>query len=377
MTDLMGPDGAARALASRPSETAAPGSTDTFFGDCVAGVPGTGTVIPATWLNRVSAQFRRLVRGSGVTENNLDDEMAARAVRSQRLNATGVVGGTANAITLTFTPAFPSEASLAHVPLRFVTLAANTGPVTLTVDGVADPLTWPDGTPLAAGDLPAGVAVEVRHDSAAYRLTMATTAPISTGGNPSYRYISSTYLSSVGSSTVTPPDGAKIGIVELWGGGGGSTASDSTNPVNGAGGGGYKRGVIPVSGGVAVAYTIGAGGAPAAFGGTGATGGTTTIGGISANGGAGSSYTSVGGGGIGGSGGTLSIGGQSGGAYQSGGSTGGGGGAAARGGSGGGSSDAGAASDGIQPGGGAGGPGTGSHAGKSGGAGAIYIEWYG
>lgn len=377
MTDLMGPDGAARSLGARPTETAAPGSADSFFGDCVAGVPGTGTVIPATWLNRVSAQFRRLIRGSGVSENNLDDEMTARAVRSQRLNATGVVGGTANAITLTFTPAFPSEASLLHVPLRFVTLSANTGPVTLTVDGVADPLTWPDGTPLAAGDLPAGVAVEVRHDSAAYRLTMATTAPISTGGNPSYRYISSTYVSTVGASTVTPPAGAKIAVVELWGGGGGSSASDATNSINGGGGGGYKRGVIAVSGGVPVAYTVGAGGTAAAYGATGGTGGTTTIGGISAIGGTGSSFSSVGPGGAGGAGGTLAIAGQSGGAYQSGGATGGAGGVAARGGPGGNSSAGGAASAGIQPGGGAGGPGSGTNAGAVGGAGAIHIEWYG
>jgi hypothetical protein len=73
----------------------------------------------------------------------------------------GVGGGTADAITVSLSPAI--TAYVKGMVIDFVTGAgANTGAVTLNINGVgAGAVTWPDGTALAAGDLPASAAVQV------------------------------------------------------------------------------------------------------------------------------------------------------------------------------------------------------------------------
>jgi hypothetical protein len=180
--DLFGPDGVTRAVATRPAEPSNPAAADSFFGDCVGGAPGTGTPIPAHWLNRITMQMRRLVRLGGLADA-YDDNLTTRAVRrAERFRlygggGVGTVGGTANAITAATTSPMPALTSgdLPGMTIWIVPTADNTGNVTFNPDGLgAAAVTWPDGTTqLAPGTLVSGRASSIRHDGTAWRLQSA------------------------------------------------------------------------------------------------------------------------------------------------------------------------------------------------------------
>lgn len=92
----------------------------------------------------------------------------------------GVAGGTADAATIA-----PSPAITAYVVgqrFQYKTgAAANTGASTLNVNGVGSGAeTWPDGTPLAAGDKPANSMIEVvvAATTPVFHLQTATRAPL-------------------------------------------------------------------------------------------------------------------------------------------------------------------------------------------------------
>lgn len=179
MANLLGPNafGASNSSATRPANTPDDSGSDTWFKDCTSATARDGTQIKAAQLNTWLALFRSLIRGGSVTEANADDAMLLRAVRSQRMNWL-TVGGTANALTLTPSPAFASLSDLVGVPLRFLTGAsANTGAVTLAVSGLtATAVTRADGAALAEGDLPAGRLILVMYDGSAFRVLAGVTA---------------------------------------------------------------------------------------------------------------------------------------------------------------------------------------------------------
>ncbi len=176
MPDLLGPSAFACDLPAvvRPPHSPSNLGSDTWFGNCSNPATEDGTEVSAEILNAFLAQTRAAIRAGGVTENNADDNMLMRAIRSQRSNFL-TAGGTGNAITLAPAPFFASLADLVGVPLTFVSTAANTGAVTLSVNGMlAQPVTWPDGTALEAGDIAsAGNTVSVRYDGGAFRLTLS------------------------------------------------------------------------------------------------------------------------------------------------------------------------------------------------------------
>jgi hypothetical protein len=250
--DLFGPDGVPRAVSVRPSEPNFPAAADSFFGNCVGGVAGTGTPIPAHWLNRVSAALRALTRNSGIADA-ADDNLLFRAVRKQGGNWL-TAGGSANAITLTPiapAPAFASLAELAFVPLRFLATADNTAAVTLNHSVLgAFALTWADGTPLQAGDIRAGQMICVIFDGIAFRLGRDT---------PSFGSVE--VFTASGAFTVKSTRPHKVTVV----GGGASGASTGTgaNPCGGGGGAGGAaiRWIRGLTIGQTVTVTVGAGGA--------------------------------------------------------------------------------------------------------------------
>jgi hypothetical protein len=88
MTDCLGAGaaGAARTLPSSDSSIlstiAYPYPDDTWFKDCVANTPGTGTPFVAEFFNRFLQQVRRVIRNAGVTVNNADDDMLWKAILS-------------------------------------------------------------------------------------------------------------------------------------------------------------------------------------------------------------------------------------------------------------------------------------------------------
>lgn len=83
--NIVGPHGAGvRETTTRPTDTASGNALDTWFEDCVAGNPNTGTKVPSVWLNKVAALFRRAIRGMGVADvesGTTSDDMLLDAIK--------------------------------------------------------------------------------------------------------------------------------------------------------------------------------------------------------------------------------------------------------------------------------------------------------
>lgn len=93
----------------------------------------------------------------------------------------GSAGGTANALTLTPSPALGGYA--AGVGLEFVSASANTGAATVNVSGLGvRNIRRQDGSALSPGDIPANALISMRFDGADFRLvtTPAGSAPSAT-----------------------------------------------------------------------------------------------------------------------------------------------------------------------------------------------------
>jgi len=76
MTNIVGPHGPGiQETTARPTDTSSGNPLDTWFAPCLSGDPNSGTRIPAVWLNKVTALFRRAIRGVGVPEAENDDDM--------------------------------------------------------------------------------------------------------------------------------------------------------------------------------------------------------------------------------------------------------------------------------------------------------------
>lgn len=284
MTDLLGPGawGAARAVTTRPGVVPANagGDPDTFAKDCTNPLAADGTENRAAHMNALLAQMRGAIRRGGVAENNADDDMLARAIRAQRANfvAAASVAGTANAITLAFSPTFTALADLVGVPLVFLAEAANTLAVTVAVDGTAaTAVTWPDGTALAAGDIANGALLTVRYDGTAFRMQQCLSPT-------QVRFLAlkrtRTVISATGAYTFTNPFSYPIlALIKAWGAGGGG--GGAVNPAGAAGGGGGGYFELPIlipAGAGAVTGSVGIGGAAGLAGGAnGGAGGNTTV----------------------------------------------------------------------------------------------------
>jgi hypothetical protein len=80
--NIVGPFGAGvNETTTRPADPDAASATDTWFQDCIGGVAGTGTKVPAVWLNKVTALFRRAIRGMGIPDDSQDDDMLLKAIQ--------------------------------------------------------------------------------------------------------------------------------------------------------------------------------------------------------------------------------------------------------------------------------------------------------
>lgn len=315
---------------------------------------------------------------SGLAESAADSRQVAEAVRSQRLNYAATVGGTANAITLTLDPPVASYGDLLGTTLTFPAAAANSGAVTISVDGLAaQGLKKQGGEDLKQGDLSPQALVSVKHDGTKFQII-----------NPvrSASFGANTQLFST-SGSFTVPAGVYELEVEVWAGGGaGGTCSIASNGGGGGGGGGgYARKRIAVTPGNVIPVTVGLGGTGGGAGNVqSGSGGSSSFGAhCSASGGQGGygpqhpTNPAFGGNGGGGTGGDI----NSSGGYASGGGTGasntfgGDGGSASFGGAAGGGTQ-GLSAGGARPGGGGGGAGSATtNVGASGAAGYVLVRW--
>lgn len=84
--DLIGPGafGASNAVTARPA--VAPdnttGASDTWFKNCSSATSRDGTTIEEGYLNFLLAQIRRAIRGMGIAESNVDDDMLLKAIQA-------------------------------------------------------------------------------------------------------------------------------------------------------------------------------------------------------------------------------------------------------------------------------------------------------
>jgi len=256
MVNLLGPGafGCARPAIARPpfDPLNAPGDQDDWFKDCTSELARDGTEWRAAPLNAILAVLRAAIRKSGVAVSNLDDDLLARAIRSQGLNFT-TASGTANALTLTLNSPIASYAAAAGMPIRFVAAHSNTGAATVSIDGLGHiPIVRPLGQPVQQGDMIGGRIVDAILTGTVLQLTGLT------------QNLTAGYFgwATAGSYTWTVPAGVYWIALEVAGGGGGGAGANGNLVFAGGGGGasGVALSVLPVTPGDVLTVTVGAGG---------------------------------------------------------------------------------------------------------------------
>lgn len=86
-TNIFGPHGPGiNEVFERPPQTDSNSSTDSWFGPCIDGDPNTGTKVSYRWLNFMTANMREAVRGMGVTESEVDDQLLLKCFQSVTAN---------------------------------------------------------------------------------------------------------------------------------------------------------------------------------------------------------------------------------------------------------------------------------------------------
>lgn len=200
----------------------------------------------------------------------------ARAIQSQKMNYQ-VAGGTGDALTATLTPTPANLTALIGMPIRVMTNAANTGAVTLNVNGLgAKPVVYNDGSAVAAGDFVAGTILSLQYDGTSFKWLAVTAQAV----RRLSRKLNRTVISSTGSYSFTVPAGIYTVTIKLWGAGGGGGGANIGTPggaASGGGGGAYTAITLAVTPGSTITGTIGVGGTGGTTGGVnGTSGGDTT-----------------------------------------------------------------------------------------------------
>lgn len=165
----------------------------------------TGTTISSTWANNTLSDIATALTASiandgqtpitanlpmstfkhtGVGNASARTDYAATGqVQDGSFIYVATVGGTADAITLTPSPAI--TAYVAGQTFRFIASGANTGATTVNISAVgAKNITKNGTTALAAGDIPSGAIVEIVYDGTQFQITKIKQGTASTIDTP-------------------------------------------------------------------------------------------------------------------------------------------------------------------------------------------------
>lgn len=215
MTDLMGPANALNAVTARPPESRVFGSADTFFKDCSSALAKDGTALTSSFFNGVLQQLRRAIRGQSVGEDNADDDMLLKAIRSSGIRW-GTASGTATDLVLAASPTVASVYAGLAVAVKLS--ADSTGPLTLKVDGTdVKNVTWSDGSAVSAGDLKIGGVMFVIYDGAKYQIVnyrppATQFVPFAYKGGLETTWIDGTHIS-IAPGAAASSDGAALIVI--------------------------------------------------------------------------------------------------------------------------------------------------------------------
>ncbi|WNJ89180.1 hypothetical protein [Bosea sp. 685] len=247
--------------------------------DTVAGVPGTE--LTAVWHNAVQEEIVQAVEAAGLVASSADLKQLLRTIQIfGGLPCTA--GGTANALTITLTPARASWAELINVPLRILITATNTAAAVLGVTGLAGtkPFVTRSGAAAAPGDLLIGSIALAIYDGT--NVQILGLSPSNLLGVPAKGSLLNIQIFKVaGSFTYTPTAGTKWISVQGAGAGAAGGGSQNTGGAGVSAGGGGSSGAVGTkvvtAGVVATAVTIGAAGV-GSLGSVGGNGGATSFG---------------------------------------------------------------------------------------------------
>lgn len=161
------------------------------------------------------------------------DSVRARDIQ-ENLASYCTVGGTANAITLTNT--IPIVSYRTGQEFRFLAKLANTGSVTVAIDGLAAKALNVAGTPLAGGQIPAGAWITIAFDGIDFELAIGTTpsaVPVGTVTAWATETVPQGWLECDGSTVSRSTYAALFGAIGTrYGTGNGSTTFNLPNYKN-------------------------------------------------------------------------------------------------------------------------------------------------
>ena len=286
MADIFGPADATNAVTTRPADPRNFTATDTWFKNCTTPATPDGTAVEAEFYNEIIANLRGLARGNGntaggspVVAGDNSDGMLLAAV--QHLAQRGLYGragdtGAVNALVVTLAPV-PAELT-DGMAIGVRALFTNTGPTTLTVNGVKLPVRTPANAACVGGEVVVGAWQVYRFDLTNQAWQVTSPIIVKPG-----RLLNIQVFSTVGTTSYTRTPGAGKAIVIPHGGGaagGGAPAVSGQLVGAGAPGGSGAWGVTLLDLSTVtdpVPVTIGAGGVPVT-GGAGGNGGSTSFG---------------------------------------------------------------------------------------------------
>ncbi|MEE2979350.1 MAG: hypothetical protein VYB88_17950 [Pseudomonadota bacterium] len=202
----------------------------------------------------------------------------------------GIDTGTANAYVVAYTPAL--TAPVPWAPFWFKVKTTNTGASTLNTTGTAYALVGGAHQPLQGGELVAGGDALVfwnptlNGGAGQHVLLFCSGAPeqVATATQSQHAVplgqlqglITNMSANTSSGSFVVPANVTKLKYRAVGAGGGGGASIAASSAAGGAGSGSYSEGILQVTPGQTISFTVGAGGAQGTSG-SGGLGGTTTI----------------------------------------------------------------------------------------------------
>ncbi|MFG1332013.1 hypothetical protein V5F41_12270 [Xanthobacter autotrophicus] len=250
MTDIIGPSSSApNVVTVRPADGRVFNALDTWFKACSAPGANDGTTISDAFLNGLLGMLRTATRGMGIADATAADNLLRDAIRAAKLRF-AVAGGTADALTVAFSPPLLSysEAAFFVVPA-----SANTGAaMTLAADGMATKAVKYLGANPPAGLFQPGIPQLVMYDGTQFQPIGGTDRV----GLPKLTIFTST-------QTWTRATGATNAFVLAHGpgaAGGGDPSGTSNRAGSGGGPGGWAASILDISALATATVTISAGG---------------------------------------------------------------------------------------------------------------------